>query len=397
MHQRIPKPCFFLIISVILSGNIFSQTTDDHYLVLKKNGVSPLDFVDKKLEIYDLLIFDDALHLALEPFQFYEKMLTRHSSSIDYVFLELFATNHQPDIDRYLNNPVKDSTILIPVFQNDYTGFGLRYKTYLDLLSTIWDINHDQNPDNDLSVIGVNQPIYWQGINSRQDYDLFQKSLTGRDYFMYKIIYDKLDGFKSSKKGVFLTNTRHAYKSINRSDGTPYWNSGTFFYKWHPNKSYSIRIHNATLNITSASTENNSKSTEGLDRYKYSWIKMENGLWDEAFELNDNKQVAISLEKNVFGNTAYVGNHMLNVKDGQTMYDAYDALIFLGPLQELHFSAKLDFLYTHAFKQELKRRIKILSENNLTEYLNQQGVSTVNELINRVSKSQPIAKSTLIK
>ena len=39
--------------------------------------------------------------------------------------------------------------------------------------------------------------------------------------------------------------------------------------------------------------------------------------------------IAISLKDNVFGKTDYIGNHMLNVADGQTMYDAYDALIFL--------------------------------------------------------------------
>lgn len=55
---------------------------------------------------------------------------------------------------------------------------------------------------------------------------------------------------------------------------------------------------------------------------------MDNGLWDKAFEENGNTPVAISLNDNVYGKAGYVGNHMLNVVNGQTMYDAYDGLIF---------------------------------------------------------------------
>ena len=52
-----------------------------------------------------------------------------------------------------------------------------------------------------------------------KDLEQFRKSLASYDHHMYATIRDELDGFRSKKKGVFLTNTRHAYKGIKRKDG----------------------------------------------------------------------------------------------------------------------------------------------------------------------------------
>ena len=63
------------------------------------------------------------------------------------------------------------------------------------------------------------------------------------------------------------------------------------------------------------------QTTEGLDRYVYEWVKVDQGKWDEAFTLNGNTPVAIDLKGNVFGQTRYAGNHMLNVLLDQKMED----------------------------------------------------------------------------
>jgi hypothetical protein len=136
------------------------------------------------------------------------------------------------------------------------------------------------------------------------------------------------------------------------------------------------------------------KTTEGLDRVSYRWEKMENGLWDKAFAATGNKPVAIPLHENIFGKAAYIGNHMLDVQQGQTMQDAYGALIFLAPLNTLHFSAKLNFIYTAAFKTELKRRILLLNENDVAGFLKKEGVSAIEEFIEKISGYEPMSKNS---
>ncbi len=391
-----------LILSVLILGlhqksGCIAQTPNDHLKVLKEEGVAPIAFVKQKLKNHDLILFDDALHNAVEPFDFYRELIKNNTGDFDYIFLEVFGINTQPLIDAFLASETKDPTLLLKAFQDSFAGLGWRYETYYDLLSSVWDFNHSiADTSKRIQVIGVDQPIYWEAIHTRETYNIFQKSLIGRDYFMYKIILDHMEGFEENKKGIFLTNTRHAYKHIKKSDGSFYWNSGTFFNQWHPDKTYSIRIHNVTLSIEAKKKTSENTSTEGMDKLTYRWVKMENGAWDEAFELNENTPVAFSFRNNVFGQAGYVGNHMLNVTKGQTMYDAYDALIFLAPLNELHFSSKIDFIFTSSFKEELKRRIKILYGNDLSKFLSKNEVGTIEEYIEQLSKYQPITKNELI-
>ncbi len=386
--------CFFIILTFFSSS--YAQT--DYLNVIKKTGQEPVEFVNNLLDDYDLLIFDDALHLAKEPFDFYQKLIKndQFKSKVKYIFIEVISITSQPYIDRYLNNSVKDSTILLPVFQNDYSGFGWRYKTYFDLLSTIWDANSQLSDSKKIKVICVDQPIYWDAIRTREDYNFFQKSLVARDYFMYQIITRTLHNFKRGEKGIFLTNTRHAYKGVKASDGTYYWNVGTFLHQWHPTKTYSIRFHNVNLSFVSKKDSVSNASTEGMDEYSYKWIRMENGLWDKAFKEYGNVPVAIPLENNVFGKASYIGNHMLDVADNQTVYDAYDGLIFLAPLEKLHFSAEVSFIYTNMFIQELKRRILLLEGDQLPAFLKENGANSLDDFIKEFVKYKEPRKNTFV-
>ncbi|GAB4242141.1 MAG: hypothetical protein Tsb0034_19530 [Ekhidna sp.] len=380
------------IILVLFVFNAFSQV-ETYLKALKEQGQTPIAFVSDKLKTHDLIVFDDGLHNALEPFEFYNELLSA-DSTIDYVFVEIFGINAQPHIDAFLESDSKDLSLLYPVFQDDFSGLGWVYKTSLDLLTHVWDLNH--SGASNVKVIGVDQPIYWEGIHTREQYDIFRQSVIGRDYFMYRIITSKMKDFKEGLKGIFLTNTRHAYKNIENSMGTPYWNAGTFFYNWHPEKTYTVRFHNVILNITAKKENVKNQSMAGMDRITYNWARMEGGLWDKAFAENKNQPIAIPLKNTPFGNATYVGNHMLDVREGQTMLNAYDAIIFLKPLEELHFSAKTDFFYTPEFKKELDRRIRILQEGTLEKYLERNEASNVQEFIEELAQAAPATSNTLI-
>ena len=387
----------YLLFLLTLPFTIWPQDAATYLSVLNKEGKEPIPFIHQKLKDHDLILFDDALHSALEPFEFYQELLKAKDNPVRYVFLEVFGIQVQPYLDAYFEDKKKDNTHLVKVFQDDFSGYGWRYKTYYDLLSTIWDLNQHLSADQRIKGIGVDQPVYWQGIHSREEYTIFQKSLTGRDYFMYKIIKETMEGFNKGKKGIFLTNTRHAYKHIRNKDDQLYWNCGTFFKQWHPAKTYAVRIHNVTLSIEAQQeTAQKNTSMQGLEKYVYQWIRMEDGRWDEAFKQYGNRPVAFSLKNNVFGKATYVGNHMRNVKKGQSMYDAYDALLFLAPLEELHFSAKLDFFYTSTFKKELKRRIEILEECQVGDFLKKNEVESLDEFIEQLSQYVGKSKNTLV-
>jgi hypothetical protein len=376
------------LIFVILTATIlFCQPLDNdkrlqsYVNVLSKQGKDPIDFVIDNFEDHDLIIFDDALHTAVEPFKFYQELIKSpsFSSNVNYIFLEALSINKQQHIDAYFESEPENIELLYPAFQDDINGTGWSYKTYFDLLHTIYTLNETLSKDKRFKVIGVSNPTYWSEIKTSRDFELFQKTLRTHDFFMYKTILLEMSNLESGKKGIFLTNTRHAYKGIKNKNNEFYWNTGTFFYQWHPDKTYSIRFHNVQLFIEKQVT------------ISFLWDRIGEGIWDNAFEVFGNKPVGISLKDNVFGNESYVGNHMLNVAPNQTVYDAYDALIFLGPLEKMNKTAIVDFIYTKEFKKELERRYHILySEEQIKKQFEDYGVNDINELIEIafVSESQ---------
>jgi len=383
---------FFCIINLLITANLQAQSFD-YSKAIKEDGQDPLTFVNEKLDSHGLIIFDDGLHSAAEPFDFYRELVKseKFQEHQPFIFLELIHTHLQPILDAYFSSPEKDSTLLIPVFQTDYSGYGLRYQTYLDLLSTVWDVNKELPDGDKIKVIGVNQPIYWEAIHSRKEYDLFLESLIARDYYMFAIMEKFMAKFREGRKGIFITNTRHAYKKIRNRSGNLHHNTATFFYQHYPGKSYTIRIDNVFLHISEKLNSVDKRTAEGLDQYSYNWKLINNGAWNEAVQQTGGYPVAVPVEGNAFGNTLYVGN----LQKGQTISDAYDALIFLKPPPDFEFSGAFSYIYSPDFIKELRRRISVLYEGRIKEFLNENAVSSIDEYIEKMAISSPRTKNTL--
>jgi hypothetical protein len=301
-----------------------------------------------------------------------------------WIFVEAFPINAQAHIDAYLESRPEDVTLLYPVLQNDLSGTGWPLESYVDFLHAVWEVNRDLDETERLHVIAVNAPTYWAQIQTAEDVALFRRSLMGNDYTMYRVIADVMGDFVLERKGVFLTNTRHAYKGIRDTKGRLFWNVGTFLHERHPGKTYSIRFHNMALSIQGEREldADTPRTTAGQERMIYSWIRMGDGIWDSAFAAMGNKPVAFPLAGNVFGAHPYVGNHMLTAAPGQTMEDANDAIIFLAPLEKLHNTATVDFIYTPEFKKELERRYGFLyTPRQLEAMMAADGVSTLHAFI----------------
>ena len=72
------------------------------------------------------------------------------------------------------------------------------------------------------------------------------------------------------------------------------------------------------------------------------------------------------------------------------MYDAYDALIFLDPVEKMHKTALVDFIYTNEFKKEIERRYRILyTEEQIKKEFDDYGVNDLKELIEKTFVAEP--------
>jgi len=369
----------------------FAKALSSHVAALERLGRDPLEFSLQKLKEHDLLIFDDGLHTASDPFDFYQRLIrsSQFQQLSPKIFLEVIPVNRQPAIDAYLSTKPEQPRLLYPAFQDQ---FGWPYTSYFDLLHTIYEVNQSLPVGKKIEVIAVSTPAMWGEIKTAQDWNIFvETNHIARDYHMYGMIRDALDDFSSGRKGIFLTNTRHAYLRLKRKDQTPVWSTAAFFNNWHPGKAYSIRFNAPALLVEAPrDLSGQVRSAAGMEEYKFRWARTAKGLWDEAFRANGSRPVAISLADTVFGGAPYIGNLMLSVAPSQTMQDANDAIIFLRDIETLRQTALTSEIYTPAFKRELMRRYKITrSTDQLSEELRQNGVRNLKQLIDKTYAAQP--------
>jgi len=362
-----------------------------HLADLREHGREPVAFVLDQLERHDLVVFDDALHTLVEPFEFYQRLVKEPAfrARARFVFLEVVSLNQQGYIEAYLASPEEDPRLLYTAFQNGVSGDGFPYATYFDLLRTIHDVNRSLPDSARIRVVAVGSPSYWTEIRTPRDVEVFRQGLDAYDYTMYAMIRSTLE---EGGKGVFLTNTRHAYQAIRHADGSLYWNATTYFHEREPGRAVSIRFHAPQLVIERVREDTSAgRTTEGLERIEYHWGRMEEGAWDRAFRDRGNRAVAVQLEGTAFGRAPYVGNHVLDAAPGQTMADAYDAVIFLGPLEDLHQTALVGSLYTPEFREELARRLRLLhAEDELAAMIAESGATDLAGYIERTYVEQPV-------
>ena len=88
---------------------------------------------------------------------------------------------------------------------------------------------------------------------------------------------------------------------------------------------------------------------------------------------------------------------MSYVEEGQTMYDAYDALIFMKPLEKTNFSGHTAFYITKEFKREMVHRIEVMYGHDLDAFLHRHKVNSIEEYIENHSKPSPEKSNPLVK
>lgn len=357
--------------------------------VLRAQGRPPAALVAQLLDAYDLLIFDDAVHDAHEPWVFYQALVRSPDfhRRVKSIFLETLPVTAQPELDRYVQAPTRDLTLLERAFQDDYSGMGWPFQDTVDLLETVRQVNLGLPPGDRLRCVAVSPPIYWEALHTRVDYERFLDTLDSRDYAMYLTIRGALDGFRSARKGIFLTNTRHAYNGFRNRDGRITWNTAAFFHYWDPGKTRSIRIHNLALQLTprAATAPAGPRSAQGLDGYDLAWARVDGGAWDAAFAQTGNVPVAIALAGTPFAAAPFVGPGGLSAAPDLQLGELYDATIFLAPVEQLHESARATFFFTPAFRRELLRRLAVLHPGGAAELREACGADSAAACVDRLA------------
>lgn len=379
----------FLLLSLISAGSAAAEVaafkpTEARVATLvgeiDRVGRDPVDFVLAELGDADLIIFDEALHNAVEPWTFYGALVAdpRFAAQARHVFIEVIPYNAQGAIDAYLEAPDDDPSLLWPALQSALET-GWSYRTYVDFFAAVRRANARLPKDRRIRAIGVAPAAYWPLIATHEDFVRYRRDgFAPFDEGLYARILMHLDGFESGRKGIFLTNTRHAYTGLKRKDGSLFWNAGTYFRQRHPGKTRSVRFNAPFLEVKAAGSEKGPTLGSIAQGTQYGWTRADGGAWDAAFAKRGDKPVALSLSATAFGSAPYVGNQMLTAAAGQTLADVYDGVIHLKRIEDWRQSARETRLYTPAFRREVARRLRIVHPGaKLDQVLKDSGVATL--------------------
>ncbi|MBR9824696.1 MAG: hypothetical protein GYB36_02695 [Alphaproteobacteria bacterium] len=384
-------------LSTTLAIPTSALTADSFTTDIAEHGQAPAQFVYDALDEHALVIFDDGLHNLEAPWTFFRELIASEAFAMRarHVFIETWSVNDQPHIDAYLSTYPEDQTLLYPAMQNAAIH-GWRYASYIDLLSAIHAFNENRAGDERLQVHAVSTPAYWGEIETPADFENYIGiAQSGRDGFMYSAIRRTLDNMSGEERGVFLTNTRHAYTGLRSRDGQLFWNTATYFAERYPDQTYSIRINAPFLIIEREAGDQSSPATgEGLEQIEYRWGRADDGRWDAAFATHQDMPVGIELTGTSFGASPYIGNLMLNAAPGQSMEDVYDGLIHLGPISEMQTARTFHEIYTPAYRAEVARRYRnAYTPDDLQTYIERNGVETLESFIELLAEPDPSAPS----
>jgi hypothetical protein len=335
--------------------NTVSTDTTLFIKYLKKNGVSPKEFIMRQISQYRLVIYGE-LHRRKVSWDLMQSVISSSDFSkyVGTIFLEL-SIDGQEYIDRFFYSKDKNPEIILNMFRNEELG-GWNDKGMYEFILKLWDINKELPIEKKLKIITTDtpKPFYKKGINVIDDYRDYSKS---RIYFRNNNMADKIEQYlktsQDKRNCFFIVGYDHAWKSQADIKGANPQN---------PDRRTAGAILTEKLfakNVFSIFTHSPIITNRGVVN---SLIR--NGLFDYIFTQVGNKPIAFDLKDNPFGEEPFDASESRFNSELGNYSDCFDGYIFLQPLEAEESDYYLPELYTREFIKEIKRRASIIGEED---------------------------------
>lgn len=335
--------------------NTVSTDTTLFLNYLKKNAVSPKEFIMRQISQYKLVIYGE-LHRRKVSWDLMQSVITSSDFSkyVGTIFLEL-SVDGQEYVDRFFNSKDKNPEIILNMFRNEELG-GWNDKGMYEFILKLWDINKELPLERKLKIIMTDtpKPFYKKETDVIDDYRDYSKN---RIYFRNNNMADKIEQYlktsQDKRNSFFIVGYDHAWKS--QAD-----------IKWSNPQNPDKRTTGAILteklfakNVFSIFTHSPIITNRGVVN---SLIR--NGLFDYVFTQVGNKPIAFDLKGSPFGKEPFDASESRFNSELGNYSDCFDGYIFLQPLESEESDYYLPELYTREFIQEIKRRASIIGEKD---------------------------------
>jgi len=330
------------------SGSVEATDLDIFVEWLKENAHDPQAFVLDALTEHKLVIIGEVHHRPL--YWAFAASLIRDpgfGQRAGTIYLELPA-HCQALMDRFLTGSACDSFLLNRILR-DMAWRGCPDRAMLDFMMTVWQVNRDLPSNRRLRVVLVDIQRPWRHIRHRDDWKTYQQC--SRDYAMARTITEDIkNNFPHDlRHGLFIVGVGHAVLDLKYPNGRNVASTARYLCDEIGAKQvYSICAH--------MPRQTNGGRVHG---------RIFNGLVDEAMPHLARKATAFSLDNDVFGEFEF--DAFGDVPLVGSFGDAFDALLYLGPLEDERFSGLIPGFYTPDFLVEVNRRHRLMFDRDLKE------------------------------
>lgn len=300
------------------------------------------EYIEHALQNYQVVGLGEGGHCLENFHQFLTKIIKNQKlmNLIDIIIIEFANANYQDTLDRFISGE-KINTEELPKIWRESTQSPFllgESSIYLEFLQTIREYNIHQDMNKKIRVVAGDPPITWNTINNQEDYQKQISYGATRHRFPTELI-EKF-ALKEQKRSLVIFSEFHLTK-ISDSDLEHYETITNRVNQIQPNLMKSIGVIYSQKLLS---------EIRGLDIKPYALIK----LLDSKFG---------ALPASIFWNTDDVleNNQSKKLFGEHKLKDIFDALLYVGPIDELKRSIPNTKQFNTFELQEFHRRRRMFA------------------------------------
>ena len=319
---------------------------------LESHGRDPKTFLLQAIASHPLVVVGETHHRPV-----YLALLTEVVTAPEFaggvVYLELPA-NRQQEVDEFLAKDKLDEQLVIKALR-DMMENGWPDQSTLDLFVKVWKANQGRKADQRVRIVLADMPRPYEKVTKPDDFRPWYR--IDRNEYMADSVQRDLLGPSKGRKALFIVGFYHAIEGMRLPvGGFPLHSAGWRLRQAFPNM-YTVLEHGPV--------QTNNGQVSGRAAL---------GRFDEAFAALKNRPMAFPLAGSPFGSLWF--DRMPEGIHVGSYGQAFDACLFLLPLENESFSKLIDGFYDEAFFKEIKRRAEVsggrfdMSSEQFTAYMN---------------------------
>ena len=358
-----------LFLGLLLFGNLQSvrkkqevkrinSNIKEYVEFLKTQKLSPVDYVMKLFEEYDIVVLVERDHRELTQYFFITELLAdkRFIDNVGNILTEVGVSNIRKDIDSLMHTKdLKGKDLketVLEIYRNlDYFSIWEKYN-YFYLLEELYKINNRLPDEKKINLIPYDVAFSWDTVTNSASYEKFINNLYQcRDSILGHNINEKFKQIKSSnskrKKVLVILNGGHTVAFRDSALRVKYLMKNAIGYvsQKHPGKTAVVLINGTKIYDDPAPAK----------------LLIQNGKWDAAFKSLGNPNLGFDFNNTVFGNDTFDLFHEVEGNKKYKYQDIYNGFIFFHPLNKHQLVCGIPGFVNKDFEDEIIRRFQIES------------------------------------